>query len=156
MAADDDILVELDGPDVAPSTVHALPMLRVTHAYLSLVSKLADIADAPLLFKGVEIIDKCSALRTTASDVTRAALFCRQATECIAGTSEIPYRAIGATKDARDALREMPDQLHARVLVGSTYQAELVPEPLPVKLLPPWEQTEIRAVLLRAGGECPV
>ncbi len=41
-------------------TVDARAMLRVTQTYLDLVVRLGEIADAPISFRGVSVIDKRS------------------------------------------------------------------------------------------------
>lgn len=153
--APDVVQVELDGPGVAPETVDAIALLRVAESYLWLVSRLGHIHDAPVTLTGIAIIDKCAAVQTWPTDMTRAVLFCQEAARVISGQEEAPHGAEKAAADAREALRGLPKTMKARVLAGKFVGSLVAPEEEALREHP-WEQTQLRATLVRTGGKKPV
>lgn len=153
--AENVVQVELDGPGVSPANVDAVAFLRVTESYLWLVKLLGEINDAPVTLTGLEVIDKCAAVQTWPTDMTRAVLFCRKATAVIAEQEDAPHRAVRAASSAREALRLLPRTQTVRVFAGN-YAGALLAPPQPESRELPWEQVELRATLIRSGGEKPV
>lgn len=152
---DEVVQVELDGPGISPESVDALQLLRVAESYLALVAKLGHVHDAPVTLTGVQIVDKCVAVRTYPTDMMRAVVFCKQATRVIAGAEEAPRGTERFAAAAREALRELPKTTKARVLAGK-FAVPLVAPPQEDLRDHPWEQTQLRATLLRTGGARPV
>lgn len=153
--AADVVQVELDGPGVASTSVDAIALLRVAESYLWLVTRLGHIHNAPVTLTGIAIIDKCAAVQTWPTDMTRAVLFCQEAARVISGEEEAPH---GAEKDAaaaREALRGLPKTMKARVLAGTFVGALVAPDEEALRDHP-WEQTQLRATLVRTGGKKPV
>lgn len=153
--AEDVVQVELDGPGVSPKNVDAVALLRVAESYLWLVSRLGQLHNRPVTLTGIEVIDKCAAVQTWPTDMSRAVLFCQEATRVISGADEAPHGAEQAAKDAREVLRSLPKTMTARVLAGKFASALVPPTEEPLRDHG-WEQTELRATLVRTGGKKPV
>jgi hypothetical protein len=152
----DVVQVELDGEGVSPDTVDALAMLRVAESYLSLVAKLGQLREMPVTMTGLQIVDKCAAVQTAPTDMQRAVHFCQQATRVVTGQEPAPRGADKAAEAVREALRALPKNIRARVIAGRYAEAIVAPLHQEEIRERAWEQVEIRATLVRAGGRKPV
>ena len=147
-----DVLLELDGSGVSPSTVDAPSFLRLAAAFFRLLKANADTSERPLSLNGVSIIDKCAAVAARADDPEIAQFFAAAALRQIGG-EEPPHGLQQLAEEARASVRGIGIGQRAKVIIGPW--AKDVPTPPPEPESPLDALLSIRAVPIRAGGKRP-
>ncbi|HXJ18930.1 MAG TPA: hypothetical protein VMT03_01755 [Polyangia bacterium] len=148
---DDRLVVKIEG--TSPSTVDAQAALRLAAAYLDLVRSVADEEGASLQFTGIQLLNESVgfAFHASAPDVAREAA--TRAARYVSGEDQPPRGAASATKSVKDALRHLPRQQSARVILGP-WARELAIGTV-TSDLPAESSLSVRARLIRAGGTKP-
>ncbi|MDO9022930.1 MAG: hypothetical protein Q8S73_13235 [Deltaproteobacteria bacterium] len=150
---DTSIKVELDGPEVSPASVDASVLLELSSSFLLLLRKLAEERGLELEFKGIEVLDKCAAVASHASQIAIAKEMALQAFVYIRSEEAVP-RGTGALVDrVRGVLRNLPPEQSAAVLVDDWKR----PLSLGEDVTPPspWARTSMRVRVVRVGGSRP-
>lgn len=159
MAPEHQILVEVAGPGVDPTTVAAREMLALASAYLdALVRIVRDEEDHALVLTGVRIINKCAAISVHADRPDYAAAAGALARQYLANPTDAPRGAKSEIARLATAIRELPPtyspSARFRTAAGErVFRLEVV---VPDVALPAYEVISIRAEPIRAGGNRPV
>lgn len=149
---EDAIGVELDGENVSPSTVEALPTLRIALSFLELIKAIADDLEEPLVMSGVEVRDKCAAVFTIV-DKPEVGRHCATRAVRMVGGVEHPRRGfMGHVKAIQDA--------HASLPAGHTVSALAAGVRFPIEPGSfahgqPYAAIGVRAEVMRVGGREP-
>ena len=145
------LALEIDGPEVSPETADVPAVLELASAFFQLVKANAnEIGEIKLT--NLQIVDKCLAIIALPDNLELARNCAEEAVRQIAGSD--PPRGGGEyVTRARNAIKHMPSDHHARVLAGPwhrdvTIEQSPIPEPLDSVLA-------IRAVPIRVGGSRP-
>lgn len=151
--ADEDVLIELDGPGVHPETVDTLMLLRLAEAYFRLLTKVSEAKKVGVSFAGLRIEDKCAAAVSRSSSAVAARLLTESAVRIVDGTELAPYGTEMAANDVRASLRGLPAGFEAKARAGSWERSlRLASERLQQFA---WEEVEFRARVLAVGGVRP-
>jgi hypothetical protein len=148
---DHELIVEIDGGNVAPDNVDAPKMLSMAAAYLTLLQSVAHRFDVDLTATGLQIRDKCVAIVTRTSDIVTAKLATQEIAAYLNGHMDPPHGCRDEAKRLGDALRSLPNQQTARILGGSGWEISLNAPPS-ADDLPANELWSIRAIPYRVGG----
>lgn len=151
---DDAVLVEIDGPDVHPSTADAIQLLQLGSCFFRLVAANAEEQGGTLRFTNVAIRDKCAAVSVTADNIAlaRAAVDC--AVEQISGVSEdLPRGTANDVKVLQDIISGLPGQHSAMARVSGWQTTIRAPGAARETYYGDW--ATIRATPLRIGGNRP-
>jgi hypothetical protein len=148
----DDLVIELDGEGVHPDSVSSFEALEFAASMLHLVVQVAKRNGQRLSFSGLQIIDKCAALATRASDAETATDATQTALRLVAGVDEdrLVRTAVERVRNARTAL---PEGYVGRVHVGP-WSASVAPFSGPPARKATSLET-LRAVPVRVGGAEP-
>lgn len=100
-----EFLFEVDADGVEPDTVDTLAFLRLAHAYFETLVATARATENELRFTGVQIINKCVAVRAIVNNSDLAQTTVQQADNFVAGTALPPrkYSIAACTKNLVDA-----------------------------------------------------
>lgn len=149
----DDVLLEVNGPDVHPWTVDSVKLLEFGSAYLELLQKIAAEEETSMSFRGISIEDKCVALRVQPADAAQARHLADLSTFYVGG-HDVPKGLGGHVARVQKSLRAFPLEYEAKVIIGPWAQRIAVPEAsgLPD---PPFSIESVRATILRVGGAEP-
>jgi hypothetical protein len=154
-----DLLFEVDGPDVHPHNIDALVLLELAASFFSLVAAEAANRGAELRLDGLAVRDKCAAIVTRASDGPVARHAADQTRKILGGAIDPPKGAAAHVQRFRQAaLRLDRSRYHIRAM-GTTHDqvAWQVPIELPadVRTRPLDSWTTMRVRVERAGGANP-
>jgi hypothetical protein len=149
----EDLLLELDGPDVHPGTVDSAKLLAFASAYLDLLARMASEEEAPIAFRGLSIIDKCVAIQVRPDDVDYARILAGGSASYLSGDRS--PRGLGANvARVQESIRAFPKDYRAKVVVGTWTQDLFIPETKPSSDLPAAIEA-MRATVQRIGGADP-
>jgi hypothetical protein len=148
------VLFELDGPNVHPDNVDTMLLLRLATQYFHLIGRASETKRLGLVLRGIEVVDKCVAIRAIANDPKGSTFAAKLVEDWLAGDEEPPRGAETLTSSLRYELRRMPTGYLARAHVAKWKRDIRVPQEEVTSR--PWEQVELRAIPLRVGGEEPV
>jgi hypothetical protein len=151
---EDELLVEIDGPDVAPSTVDPVGILSLAASYFSLLQNLADDQGIELQLTGIEVRDKCAALACRTSDRGAARELTGLVASYVSGAKALPKGYRGDVEQLRQAILRLPPHQKARVVVGPDWEMPLAVD-ADVDDAPPYETIHRRARPIRVGGKAP-
>lgn len=147
------IMIEIDGPSAEPHEIETGAALEFLASYVSLLEHSAAAVNERLTLSGVEIINKCTALRFSVSSVTVAMNAARRARPWIRDPSAAPRGATAAARRANQARLAMRRGLEVSVRSATSTQAPLVVDASISTACVTTEHTEIRATVVRAGGD---
>lgn len=153
MSAADEIIVEIDGGDVAPENVDAPKLLNMASAYLTLLQRIAQGSGVELETTGLEIRDKCVAIVTRTNNISVAEACTRDIVSFLKEAVDPPRGYRDETRRLRDALRDLPGDQSARILGGGSWRFDL--NSPNTGDAPANERWSICAILERIGGEKP-
>jgi hypothetical protein len=146
------VLLELNGPNVSPATVDVPSFLDLAASFFQLVKANSDEMAADLRLTGIEIIDKCAAVRAR-PDAVDVAKECAELALRQIGGDAAPRGAAQHVERARAAVRALPADHCAKVLIGP-WRRSIVVRPDDA-IAPLDEVLAIRAEPIRAGGKRP-
>ncbi len=112
-----DIMLEVDGEGLHPTTVPSLEFMRLATAYLELMAAVASKLKLKIVWTGAVSVDKCAAIRWTPSNYRAAAKVARESVALVSGTRERE----GVTthvRGVREAVRALPKDASAQVRAG--------------------------------------
>lgn len=112
-------MLEIDGPGVTPATLDSVSALELVGAYLHLLRRVAQEHGADVEFRGVEIIDKCAAVRVRVDvplTVIRRAVV--DANKYLEERDSAPQGVDALTTRVRQGLRRLHEDQSAKVIVG--------------------------------------
>lgn len=144
--------VEFDGPNVDPSTIDTVAVLRVASDYLRLVQQLAKLEKRTLTVTGLAVVDKCVEMRFSPSDRSLFERLDLEASACVKGDRVPPTGAHDYVKRARHSLGSLPQGYTTKVRHGR--RVALLELPVPGEGSPR-EFLSIRAKVTRVGGVEP-
>lgn len=151
-----DLLFEVDGPNVHPTTVDALSLLEMAAAYFSLVAAEAAQRHVELHFQGLEVIDKCAAVRVFVSDQAIATLAARQAQQVLRGAAPPPRGGSENVKRFRKAAQRFEVEPHTYRIAAITPEGRLPLAVLREQRTRPMDSlVTLRAKPVRVGGDTP-
>lgn len=153
LAKQSDVYVEVGGPDAQPDRIDARAMLELSAAYFDLLVRVARSRGADLKFRGLDVEDKCIALRSTPSSVEAAREAANDADGYILGREEPPHGILGAVQRVQRAVRALPPGHNARVIIGPWKRAIATSDEAPK--WPPYASVSVRATLIGVGGKRP-
>lgn len=151
---EDELLVEIDGPDVGPSTVDPVGILSLAASYFAFLQALADDQGIDLKLTGIAVRDKCVALGCQTAERGAARELTGLMVSFLSGMTEPPKGFRGDTERLQQAIRRLPRDQKARVMVGPNWE-------LPLSAnndsdgAPPYETINRRARPIRVGGKSP-
>ena len=147
-----EVFVEIDGPQVSPGTVDALMLLRLAQAYYDLLVAEAQEIGMAISLRGLDIKDKCAATVTTAEPGDAAQRAAHLSNRHIAGIDATPTGLRDKVRRARAAVLAIPLDFSAKIIIGPWNEtlAALNDERFRTSGL-----TKIRARVLRIGGKEP-
>lgn len=154
-----ELLFEVDGPDVHPHNIDAVILLELAASFFSLVAAEAASTGAELRLDGVEIRDKCAAVVVRASNGLVARQAADQTRQILSGTSEPPKGATMHVMRFRNAAQHLDRERYQLRAMGSNRDqiAWQMPIALPAEIrtrpLDSW--TTMRVRVERAGGAHP-
>jgi hypothetical protein len=151
---DDELLVEIDGPGVDPSTVDPVGILSIAASYFALLQELADDQGIELKLTGIEVRDKCAAVVCHTADRGAARELTGRITAYVSGMSESPKGYRGDIETLRKAIQRLPAHQRARVVAGSGWEIPLSAHEAGDEA-PPYETIHRRARPIRVGGKAP-
>lgn len=151
---EDELLVEIDGPDVAPETVDPLGILALAQSYFALLHELADDQGIDLKLTGIYVLDKCAALGSRTDDRDAVQDLTSRVASYVSGTSESPKGYGGAIERLRKAILSLPANQKARIAVGPHWAVPLSVDG-DADDWPPYETITRRARPIRVGGKTP-
>lgn len=146
------VVLEIDGPGVSPKTVDAPALLEFAAAFFQLLKANADETAEPLSLTHVQVIDKCAAVIVMPDNLELARACADEAVRQVAG-SDPPKGAKELVGRVHSALRQLPSEQRARVLIGS-WLRHIVTE-LAATADPLDSILAIRATPIRVGGSRP-
>jgi hypothetical protein len=145
-----ELMLEIDGPDLHPTTGDPLLLLRLAESWFRFTAKVASGSGHRLTLRGIAVRDKCVAFATVPSNVRVARLVAGQAARIINGAEDAPIGADGALDDVRRNVRGLATECEVLVRVGD-WTKTLTP-PTPAGPTDRWERTELRVRPVRVGG----
>jgi hypothetical protein len=151
--AEDDVLIELDGPNVHPDTVDTQVLLRLAEAYFRLLGKVSEAKKIGVTLVGLSVVDKCAAVMSRSSNGAGARLLTDYAIQIVDGSELAPYGTEMAANDVRASLRGLPAGYQAKARAGSWER--------PLRLADErlrqfgWEEVELRVRVVKVGGVRP-
>ena len=152
-AAENDLVIEVDGEGVHLDTLDAPRVLELAVAYLELLKKIADERDEDIQFVGIEAREKCGLLATRPSDPELARQLALDSHKLLA--SLVKPRGLGGVIDrVRDARAKLPSNYTARVRIHG-FDRPISAEPSSALKETPYSATSLRAYVVRVGGRRP-
>jgi hypothetical protein len=151
-----ELLFEVDGPNVHPTTVDALSLLEMAAAFFSLVAAEAVQAGTQLDFHGLEVLDKCAAVRVNVSDKSTAISAARQAQQVLRGASPPPRGGSDPVKLFRKAAQRFEAGVPTFRIAAITAEGQLpIAIPKDPRSRPMDTLVTLRAKPVRVGGDKP-
>jgi hypothetical protein len=152
--ASDDLVLEVDGPDVHIDTLDARGVLRLAFAYFDLLERLANDREEELSFIGLRAFEKCGSLATRPSDIEVARLVTLEATAILSSWMPAPYGLRQSLSEVRAARSALPPHYSATVKV-SGISRQIAAAPSEVITRRAFATTSMRAEVIKIGGRTP-
>jgi hypothetical protein len=117
--------VEIDGPGIHPDTVDPGAALGLAAAVLSALHALAKVSGREVAFTGLEVVDKCAALKTHTSDESATRRDVLELHAMLIGEKQPPKSVGRQVARILKAIDDLPDAMSAGIRVGHGGSDEL-------------------------------
>jgi len=147
-------MLEVDGPDLHPTTIDTRAALDLANAFVQLLEKAAEAKGVALGLHGFQVIDKCHATMVRTQDPRAGAVVMEEVEILIIGGRVPPVKGLAPAADAlRSALRKFGPGHTFKLAVGD-WERVVEPRDSPEELMPQ-SVTTLRARLIRIGVSPP-
>lgn len=153
MASKRQILIEIDGPHTEPTEIDTRSALAFFAAYVDLLSVVSEHEKMDLQIRGLDIVNKCTAVQISVANVSAALSMARRSSAWVKDPATAP-RGLGQpalrAHKARLALR---GGTSAAVRSATSDRGLVKIEAIEAKPSKFSERTEVRATVVRCGGD---
>lgn len=150
----DAVSVEIDGPNVSPSTVDAVQLLELGSCFFKVVAANAAEQGAPLRLTNVSIRNKCAAVCASADDMPIARAAVDATIEQISGlTDDVPRGTADDIRSIQGIVARMPVKHSVIARVNGWHATMRAPRQAEESFYGDW--ATLRATPVRIGGSRP-
>lgn len=143
-------MLEVDGPDLHPTTIDTHAAIALADAFVHLLDKAAEAYGASLGLRGFQVIDKCHCTVIKTSDPKAARTIVEHVETIIGGGRVPPVKGLApAANKLRTVLRKFGPGHSFKLSLGE-WERVLDPQDSPQDLMPE-SVTTLRARLVRIG-----
>lgn len=143
------LVVELDGPNVAPENTDTIALLDLASAFFELVEVNANSQKWDLTLRDLHVVDKCVAVASRPSNKGVASVCVERAIAQVGGAKP-PHGGVELVRRAQSTMRSFAGSIDVRLGFGDALTKIRLPEsggPLPIE-----EIIVVVATPLRIGG----
>ncbi|HYO59556.1 hypothetical protein [Archangium sp.] len=154
MRAPDELILEVDGPDLHPTTIDTRAALDLVESFVRLLDKTAEAHGMGVTLQGLQVVDKCFQAVFKTSTPQEMHVVAAAMERLIGGGKVPPVKGLAeAANKLRTSIRKFGPGHRFKIAMGE-WERELDPQESPQGLMPE-SITTIRARLVRIGVSPP-
>lgn len=150
-----DVLLQFGEAELEPAELEPHSALELAAAYFDLMHKVAEEEGFYLKLQGLEVVKKCAAIESRATNVELTKRVARRAGRYL-GARNPPRGLVGAINRVRTALDSQPERQRAvKIWIGPKFTRPLEAKTVEPEALPE-AKIALRAEVQRLGGAEPI